>query len=104
MWISFKVIPVQCKKLDQGFLLLKIKKLLVYFLLLQALLFGCSHDEKTVESGYDDGFAEGYNTQCGIKGAIIHGHWDSAEYSKGYNMGSSDGIQACLNDKNNNIN
>ena len=40
------------------------KKLPLYFLLLQALLFGCSHDEKTVESGYDDGFAEGYNTQC----------------------------------------
>ena len=78
------------------------KKLLVYFLLLQTLLFGCSHDEKTVESGYNDGFAEGYNTQCRIRGAIIHGHWDSAEYSKGYDMGSSDGVRACLNDKKNN--
>ena len=78
------------------------KKLLIYFLLLQTLLFGCSHDEKTVESGYDDGFAEGYNTQCRIRGVIIGGHWDSAEYSKGYDMGSSDGVRACFNDKKNN--
>jgi len=83
------------------------KKKLIHFLLLHTLLFGCSHDKKTVESGYDDGYADGYNTQCKIRATIIHGHWDSAEYSKGYNLGNSDGVQACLNDKirkNNNIN
>ena len=75
------------------------KKLLVYVLLLQTLLLGCTHDEKTVESGYDDGYAEGYSTQCRIKITSIQGHWDSAEYKKGYDMGSRDGIQACLNKK-----
>jgi hypothetical protein len=78
------------------------KKITLIFFLLQALLFGCSHDEKTVESGYDDGFAEGYNTQCRKKATIIQEHWDSAEYKKGYDMGSKDGIQACLN-KNSNM-
>mgnify|MGYP000550438490 CR=1 FL=1 len=34
------------------------KKLLLYFLTLQILLFGCRHGEKTVESGYDDGYAD----------------------------------------------
>ena len=33
------------------------KKLSIIFLISQIILFGCSHDEKTFESGYDDGYA-----------------------------------------------
>ena len=25
----------------------------------------------------------------------IYGHWDSAEYSKGYKVGRKDGVRAC---------
>jgi|TARA_B110000967_G_C18491110_1_gene366841 hypothetical protein len=82
------------------------KKLLLYFLTLQILLFGCRHGEKTVESGYDDGYAEGYSSECRVKVTIVsENYWKSAEYSKGYNLGRNDGIQACANDKKNkNIN
>jgi len=77
------------------------RKLLIvsFFILLQALLFGCSHGEKSFESGYDDGYAEGYNTQCKIRETIIHGHLDSAEYKKGYKIGRNDGVEACKNYK-----
>ena len=71
-------------------------------LLCLILMLGCTHDEKTVESGYDDGYSEGYSTQCRKNATMIGGHWDSDEYKKGYDIGSIDGIQACLNDKKNN--
>ena len=35
------------------------KKLTIIFLMLQIMVLGCSHDEQTFESGYDDGYAEG---------------------------------------------
>ena len=48
------------------------KKLSIIFLMSQIILFGCSHDEKTFESGYDDGYAEGFNTQCEISKISIY--------------------------------
>lgn len=77
------------------------KKLILFFVLLQSLMFGCSHGEKTFESGYDDGYAEGFNTHCKIRETVIYGHWDSAEYKKGYYIGRDDGVQACINHKKN---
>ena len=77
------------------------KRLLILFLM-SLLLISCGNDEKTYDSGYNDGFAEGYNTQCQIRATIVYGHWDSAEYSKRYNAGRNDGAQACIVDKRNN--
>ena len=54
------------------------KKLPIIFLMLQIMVLGCSHDEQTFESGYDDGYAEGFNTQCEVSKISIYGHWDSA--------------------------
>ena len=71
------------------------KNLSIIFLFTQLLIHGCSHDEKTFESGYDDGYDEGFNTQCEISKISINGHWDSAEYSKGYKVGRKDGVRAC---------
>ena len=68
------------------------------------VLIGCKNDEKTFDAGYDDGYATGYNTQCQIRPTMIYGHFDSEEYSRGYNTGKYDGAQACIVDrKNNNI-
>jgi len=78
------------------------KKLILPLLLIPLLLISCGNEEKTYESGYNDGFAEGYNTQCQIRATIVYGHWDSAEYSKGYNAGRNDGAQSCIVDKKNN--
>ena len=62
------------------------------------------NDEKTFDAGYDDGYATGYNTQCQIRSTMIYGHFDSEEYSQGYNIGKYDGAQACIVDrKNNNV-
>jgi hypothetical protein len=71
------------------------KNLSIIFLFTQLLIHGCSHDEKTFESGYDDGYDEGFNTQCEISKISIYGHWDSAEYIKGYKVGRKDGVRAC---------
>jgi hypothetical protein len=71
------------------------KKLPIIFLMLQIMVLGCSHDEQTFESGYDDGYAEGFNAQCEVSKISIKGHWDSAEYSKGYKVGRKDGVRAC---------
>ena len=71
------------------------KNLAIFFLLSQIMVLGCTHDEKTFETGYDDGFAEGFNTQCEIGKISIFGHWDSDEYSKGYKVGRKDGVRAC---------
>ena len=47
---------------------------------------------------------QGYNTQCQIRSTMIYGHFDSEEYSRGYNTGKYDGAQACIVDrKNNNV-
>ena len=51
------------------------KKLTIIFLMLQIMVLGCSHDEKTFESGYDDGYAEGFNTQCEVSKISIYGHY-----------------------------
>ncbi|MDC1173519.1 hypothetical protein OAT33_03030 [Methylophilaceae bacterium] len=48
------------------------------------------------------GLQKGTTHNVEKKATIIHEHWDSAEYKKGYDMGSKDGIQACLN-KNSNM-
>jgi len=71
------------------------KTFFMFFLMLQMMMLGCSHDEKTFETGYDDGYAEGFNTQCEVKKISIFGHWDSPEYSKGYKEGRKDGVRAC---------
>ena len=78
------------------------KKLFYFFFMSQIILFGCTHDERTFESGYDDGYAEGFNTQCEVEKIAIYGHWDSAEYAMGYKVGRKDGVRACELNKLNN--
>ena len=79
-------------------------KYLVIFLF-SILLIGCNNEEKrqkTYDSGYSDGYAEGYNTTCNIRATMVYGHWDSEQYSRGYNDGRNAGSQQCIVDKRNN--
>jgi len=55
---------------------------------------GADADERN-DSGYNDGFAAGYNTTCEIRATLIEGDWDDSEYSSGYEAGYADGAKEC---------
>ncbi|WP_165724976.1 hypothetical protein [Pseudoalteromonas sp. SA25] len=59
-------------------------------------LQGCgpSSDER-FDTGYSDGYAEGYNTTCKIRATMVEGDWDDENYSRGYRSGNTAGAQAC---------
>ncbi len=63
--------------------------------LLALLLFSCSDPEERFDTGYSDGYAAGYNTECKIRTTLIEGAWDDEEYSRGYRAGDVDGRKAC---------
>jgi len=46
--------------------------------------------------GYSDGYAVGYNTTCKIRTTLIEGDWGSNAYTRGYNIGYTDGSAVCL--------
>jgi len=73
----------------------------IFIFFISFVIISCSNDEKTFDAGYNDGYAEGYNTTCEIRATMVYGHWDSKDYSKGYNVGRIDGSQQCLADKRN---
>ena len=56
----------------------------------------CGDSTARYQSGYNDGYAVGYNTACKIRTTLIEGDWSSEEYSKGYAAGVTDGITACV--------
>ena len=70
----------------------------IIILLLPACL-GDDNDER-FDVGYDDGLAAGYKTECNLGVALIEGDWDSDAYTRGYNIGYSDGVTACRDKKN----
>jgi hypothetical protein len=46
--------------------------------------------EPGYDAGYSDGYAATYNTACNIRGTMIHGNWNSAQYSNGYADGANE--------------
>lgn len=64
-------------------------------------VFGDS--EKARLAGFNDGFAEGYNTTCRIRTTLIEGDWANEHYSKGYHAGRIEGANDCHTDKDNGV-
>ncbi|PRH81512.1 hypothetical protein C6N40_11890 [Arenimonas caeni] len=61
-----------------------------------AALSGCGPGkQERWDSGYDDGYASGYNTTCEIRATMIAGTWDDEAYSAGYREGYADGAAEC---------
>ncbi|GAC27813.1 hypothetical protein [Brumicola pallidula] len=59
-------------------------------------IYGCgSSPDERFDSGYDDGFAEGYNTTCKIRATIVEGDWEDEDYSLGYREGNAAGAKTC---------
>lgn len=56
-------------------------------------------DEDAYDSGYEDGYAVGYNTTCEIRATMIEGDWSNEDYSRGYADGQTAGTIACNADK-----
>jgi len=57
---------------------------------------GCKEEEGTTyDSGYGDGYAVGYNTECKIRATMISGKFDYPEYANGFADGEADGIADC---------
>ena len=62
-------------------------------------LSACDAFKDKYDSGYDDGWAAGYNTTCKIRATMIEGDWDSESYSRGYGDGYADGSYECRNQR-----
>ena len=58
-------------------------------------LSACDAFNDQYDSGYDDGWAAGYNTTCKIRATMIEGDWNSESYSRGYSDGYADGSKEC---------
>lgn len=68
----------------------------VYLLALVPLVVsGCDSSEEDYDMGYNDGYAEGYNTECKIRATMVKGDWDNKDYSRGYKNGNYEGAKAC---------
>jgi hypothetical protein len=61
------------------------------------LLAACGESaDSRYHSGYDDGYAVGYNTTCQVRRTnIVKGDWDDENYSRGYRNGHADGAKEC---------
>lgn len=71
----------------------------VLLLLLCATIIGCADADERYDTGYDDGFAVGYNTACEIRATLIEGDFENKDYARGYAQGQTDGIMQCNSDK-----
>lgn len=61
-----------------------------------ASVSGCKEEEGTTyDSGYGDGYAVGYNTECKIRATLISGKFEFDTYADGYADGEADGIADC---------
>ena len=59
------------------------------------VLSACTEEGDNADSGYNDGYAVGYNSICHPnKSNLIYGH-DSAEYRNAYADGHADGVADC---------
>lgn len=68
-----------------------------YLCLLLVFIQGCSpSDDSRYNSGYKDGFEEGYNTTCKISAPLVKGDWDNKFYSEGYLAGQADGAASAV--------
>lgn len=63
------------------------------------LVVACESGDEAYDRGYDDGYAVGYNTTCEIRATMISGDWSSADYSRGYADGQTEGTIACNEDR-----
>ena len=79
--------------------LFAMKALLPLLLIFCIWHFGFKEDnsEERFDTGYNDGYAAGYNTTCNIRSTLIEGDWENEDYTEGYEYGYSDGSRACLN-------
>ena len=61
------------------------------------LLAACGESaDSRYHSGYDDGYAVGYNTTCQVRRTnFVKGDWDDENYSRGYRDGYADGAKEC---------
>ena len=74
----------------------KIFKFVVVVALSSVFLTGCGESADTrYDSGFSDGYAEGYNTTCKIRATMVKGDWDDEHYSRGYQDGRADGAADC---------
>jgi hypothetical protein len=76
------------------------KKTLLLALALIAVGCGGSIKERAearYDSGWNDGYAAGYNTTCEIRATMIEGDWDDSNYSSGHRDGYAEGARDCRN-------
>lgn len=67
--------------------------------LLSLLLAGCSDWSEREDVGFDDGYAVGYNTACGIRTSVVEGDFNNDRYANAYERGREAGAAACLTDR-----
>mgnify|MGYP006405978557 CR=1 FL=1 len=70
-------------------------KITVWFVLSTSLIVGCGDTDSHYNLGYDDGYAEGYNTECKVRATAVTGDWDNQDYSRGYQEGRARGVEEC---------
>lgn len=66
---------------------------------LLAAVAACDNSEGRYDTGYDDGYAAGYNTTCEIRATLVEGDWGDKDYSAGYREGYAAGSLACQKDR-----
>lgn len=69
------------------------------FLIILVLLAGCSDNEADYSSGYNDGWATGYNELCVPRSTLVKGDWDNEYYSNGFEDGRAEGRKACVRER-----
>lgn len=62
-------------------------------------LAACGSTKTPYQEGYEDGFATGYNTECGLRATLIEGAWRNEDYSAGFADGETRGHAACREDR-----
>ncbi len=68
----------------------------VYLIFITVFLLGCGESaDARYQTGFSDGYAEGYNTTCKIRATVVEGAWDDVNYSRGYKNGRADGAADC---------
>ena len=67
-------------------------------LVLALIAVGCGESaEARYDTGWNDGYAAGYNTTCEIRATLIEGDWDDSNYSSGHRDGYAEGARDCRN-------
>jgi len=69
-------------------------KIILFLCIVTLTLAGCSKRD-WADTGYNDGYAVGYNTECKIRATLIEGKWDNKQYADAYRSGYADGAADC---------